>query len=565
MTVENLEIKVSAKGVTAAANRFNSLAESIERVEAAGGKMSGGTNSTAKAMNNVAKAATKANKPLGNFISSLKRIAFYRVIRSIIKSITQAFQEGLQWAYQFSSGVEGEGHRFAAALDSMKTAGTTMKAQLGSAFIGLLAAIAPVVNAIISLVTKLANILSQLFAVFTGGTYLKAAEVPQKWADAASGAAGAAKEWKNQLLGFDEINRLEEPSNSGGDEGGGIDPMSMFEDAEIDGVFKRIKEKFDEFKKSLNLDPLKESFEKLKTAISGALSRIGDAISRIWEKALAPFIKWVIEELLPTNLDTITAIIEIANAIYDVLSPAIDFIWDNVLSPLARWLGNSFISSLKRINEILHEFARLINGEISFADFINNLFGIEKMINNLKTVWGKFKEAVSNAWAAITEKAPGAQRAMIEFAVAIASRFNAVVSALQTVFGWIRNIISIAQNAIAWLGGVISLSGHMQGTTISGQYGGSHSSGKFADGGFPESGQLFIAREDGAGAELVGAIGGRTAVASNQDILEGIRQGVYEAVVAANGSGDRDVSVKVYLDSREIKAGQRRLAYATGV
>ena len=43
---------------------------------------------------------------------------------------------------------------------------------------------------------------------------------------------------------------------------------------------------------------------------------------------------------------------------------------------------------------------------------------------------------------------------------------------------------------------------------------------RLADGGFPAVGQLFIARE--AGAEMVGNIGGRTAVANNDQIVEGI-------------------------------------------
>lgn len=49
----------------------------------------------------------------------------------------------------------------------------------------------------------------------------------------------------------------------------------------------------------------------------------------------------------------------------------------------------------------------------------------------------------------------------------------------------------------------------------------------FANGGFPMSGDLFIANE--AGAEMVGSLGGRTAVANNDQIVEGIRQGVYDA------------------------------------
>ena len=50
---------------------------------------------------------------------------------------------------------------------------------------------------------------------------------------------------------------------------------------------------------------------------------------------------------------------------------------------------------------------------------------------------------------------------------------------------------------------------------------------KFADGGFPTEGQMFIARE--AGAEMVGSIGRRTAVANNDQIVGGIASGVAEA------------------------------------
>lgn len=54
----------------------------------------------------------------------------------------------------------------------------------------------------------------------------------------------------------------------------------------------------------------------------------------------------------------------------------------------------------------------------------------------------------------------------------------------------------------------------------------------FADGGFPNAGQLFIARE--AGAEMVGSLGGHTAVANNDQIVEGIREGVEAAMERQN-------------------------------
>lgn len=48
-----------------------------------------------------------------------------------------------------------------------------------------------------------------------------------------------------------------------------------------------------------------------------------------------------------------------------------------------------------------------------------------------------------------------------------------------------------------------------------------------AGGGFPETGEMFVARE--SGPELVGTIGGRTAVANNGQIEDGIAEGVRDA------------------------------------
>ena len=55
---------------------------------------------------------------------------------------------------------------------------------------------------------------------------------------------------------------------------------------------------------------------------------------------------------------------------------------------------------------------------------------------------------------------------------------------------------------------------------------------QYATGGFPETGQMFIARE--AGAEMVGTIGRRTAVANNDQIVAGIASGVANANTESN-------------------------------
>lgn len=56
--------------------------------------------------------------------------------------------------------------------------------------------------------------------------------------------------------------------------------------------------------------------------------------------------------------------------------------------------------------------------------------------------------------------------------------------------------------------------------------------GKYATGGFPESGQLFLARE--SGPEMVGSVGNRTAVANNDQIVAGIASGVSQAEAEQN-------------------------------
>ena len=54
----------------------------------------------------------------------------------------------------------------------------------------------------------------------------------------------------------------------------------------------------------------------------------------------------------------------------------------------------------------------------------------------------------------------------------------------------------------------------------------------YASGGFPDSGQIFMAREDGI-TEMIGSFGNRSAVANNDQIVSGIQQGVYNAVMSA--------------------------------
>ena len=86
-----------------------------------------------------------------------------------------------------------------------------------------------------------------------------------------------------------------------------------------------------------------------------------------------------------------------------------------------------------------------------------------------------------------------------------------------------------------------------------------------AEGGFPDVGQMFIARE--AGPELVGSIGGKTAVVNNDQIVESVSTGVYQAVVAALGSNNTDdgnTQIVINLDGEKIYENQQKIARNRG-
>lgn len=73
----------------------------------------------------------------------------------------------------------------------------------------------------------------------------------------------------------------------------------------------------------------------------------------------------------------------------------------------------------------------------------------------------------------------------------------------------------------------------------------------YASGGFPTSGEMFIARE--SGAELVGSIGGRTAVMNNEQIVQAVSIGVANAVSSVMGN---DNGGNVILQVNDVTLGR---------
>ena len=580
---------------------------------------------SSKELKNTDKVAKKSSGVFGTLASSLKRIAMYRMLRSVIKAVTDAFNEGLKNSYEFSRGIEGEGHRFAAAMDSMSSASLTMKNQLGSALISLLTAIQPIVNAIIAAVTKIADALSQLFAVFTGGTYLKAADVPKQWGDAAKGAAKAAKEWKNQLLAFDEINRLEAPNEGGGGGGGAaIDPSTMFNDTPINEFFQKIRDKLLELKESMNFEPLKQSWDRLKESVQAFADVVVKGLAWAWDNILVPLAHWTIEKAAPALVNTLAGAFDLLRAVLVKISPIIDALWQNILKPLFAFIGDVAIKVLEGLNSLLADLSRLISGEISFGEFIKGASDMElailavvvalgtlgligtivKLINTISKVvasvknvgtilttfaanpvvlviaaiallafgifelikhWDEVSEAVKNFQQTLSEALGNGQLEWLDFVAVIVQSIMAPIDALINIIELIIALVQWIQTALDGLS-ILSKVPNSGFKTEVEQYDQQWFLGGFASGGFPEDG-LFMANH----SELVGRFSnGKTAVANNQQITSGIADAVYDAFMTAfsQSGGGNDRPVKIYLDGREIASTttkyQTQFARASG-
>ena len=500
-------------------NSTTQIAENITNVSGAAAKAQKATKEASKGIREMADSVKRSQKPLDNFVSSLKRIAFYRIIRGIIKSITQAFSEGLEKAYAFSSQMGEDGNRFAAAMDKIKSSGNQMKGQLGSAFISLLTAIEPILEKIINLVIKVADALSQLFAAFTGKTYLKANATAAKFANTMKAGGAAAKEWKNQLLGFDEINRLNEPSNGGG--GGGTNPLEGYElvPAQISEFWMRVKEKLEPI-----INGIKQIFKGLLEFIQGVF--MGD-----WEKAFGGLAK-IVDGLANISINTINLI----QGAYNSFSKFIQDGVSGLLTYIEETTGVDLSKTREKWNTYCEETRKLVNGWCEdikkflrgLGDFLKGAF-----LGDWETMGQGIQNIIDAAMSFVKRAAESALNWVIQKIDNILALVNSITGADWSVRGWFSRSNELLNRGAF-----------------------------YASGGFPDEGQLFVANE--SGPEMVGTIGGRTAVAPSNDIVEAVRQGVFDAVMAANANGNNDVNLKVFLDSREIRAGQQRLARAWG-
>lgn len=160
---------------------------------------------------------TFSNTIIGRFTSGIKgifstlgRIAMYRLMRSIIKQVTDSFKTGIDNIYQYSKAFNGQ---FSQDMDSAASSMLTFKNSIGAVMAPIISLVVPWLDKVVDKIIDINNTAAMVIAGLSGkSTYSKAVRVTTEYAAAADKASNKTEKVKNKveelkrsLAGLDEI------------------------------------------------------------------------------------------------------------------------------------------------------------------------------------------------------------------------------------------------------------------------------------------------------------------------------------------------------------------------
>ena len=223
------------------------------------------------------------------------------------------------------------------------------------------------------------------------------------------------------------------------------------------------------------ITPLVELFKKLKEKVESFFSKLWEGIKKIWTSVAT----WFNEKVTTPVVGFFKGVWTSVSGFFSSLWTDIKGVWNTV----ATWFNVNIITPVKT----------------AFETACNAIGGF------FSSLWLSVKQGVVKAMNGVIGGIEGA--------------INKIVGGINSLIGGFNDIVEWGADVIGVEWGGVSLVKEVQLARIP--------MPTYATGGFPESGQMFIARE--AGAEMVGNIGRRTAVANNDQIVNGIANGVAEA------------------------------------
>lgn len=548
----------------------------------------------------------KTNSIFKNFASSLTRVAKLRLLRGIIRALTQAVREGTENIYQYSVAMGAmDASHFKTTMDGLASSFLYLKNSIGAVVAPLLASLVPALQTVISWVSAALNVLAQFFAVLNGqSTYTRAKQTATEWKNigtAAGGAAAAAKEYKNTIMSFDEIHALNDVPNGGGGGGGGAGSPNyadMFEEAElattgIAGAFNRLATAIKpilggiwNFTKN-TIETIFDGFALACDAAVAVFSGDAEAIQRIIDEmgvfvSKHPVLQHIYQGMIDANRF-------IKNKIDDVKMWVLEAVEWFINLPLVRAALEAIGLDVDDLTENLEEqrlviqkhkddTTRSMRGWELWKDGVDT--ATANMILNVNAASLAGHRAFANVKTAsdLAKKSIDDTTSAVENAEKLRPTFANVIRGFDNTAG---SAWSAYSNAVAF-GNTIDKLRLLNGTevhfsmsgVIHGGGGFSFANGGFVngyanggiiprfDGGGINSADLFLANENNA-PELVGRIGNRTAVANQDQMVDVLTAGVIRGLSMMQDGQGSNTEVNVYMDrevlARAVDRGNRSL------
>lgn len=228
---------------------FGSITNGIKKASGAFGSLIHRFSNSVPVFNRARKSAAGFGdqmRGLRGIFRTLGMTARFMFASFLIQGTLNGVKEGMQNLAQYSTQTNF-------SLSMLMSSLTQLKNALATAFAPILNAVAPLLNILIQKVTQAVSAIGMLFSSLTGKTYFTAAKkVNQDYAasldknaDSAGKADEANKKLQRTLLGFDQINKLDDTDDSSGGDSvpGGISPSDMFEEVPINNKIKDFADK----------------------------------------------------------------------------------------------------------------------------------------------------------------------------------------------------------------------------------------------------------------------------------------------------------------------------------
>lgn len=301
-----------------------------------------------------------------------------------------------------------------------------LKASLGKGFIALFTPILRGLNTVLAGLQKVADGFATFTQMLTGADISSSAssitglgDIASDTADNVSGigdaASSTAKQIEKSLAGFDQIEKLSEPTDSSSSSGGGTSSGGLGIDtgvtSETTNVSSAISDMASKVKKaleplkSISFDNLITSLDNLKESAQPLTEKLFSGLEWAWTNIFVPLATWTIEDALPAFLDVLSAGLDVLNSALDALKPLWDWAWDNFLEPVAEWTGGMIVDILKDLAAALEGISTWISNNqgpfdaivvtilafaaawkaVELAEFITNAGGVIGIIKSLTT------------------------------------------------------------------------------------------------------------------------------------------------------------------------------------